>query len=424
MGFCLPYKDKNKKSDKPLFRQIIELIPKQTLLNSVDRYKTDKGCRTYKTYDQLVSMMFGQLNKCHSLREITIGLGVDEKLLRDMGLNQSPAKSTMSDGNEKRNWEVYQDIYLRLINYYKDVFTKRPEYKEIKEIEGKNIKLVDASIMSVCLNLFEWAEYRTAKGGIKLHMSLDEKTMLPEFVNITKAKVSDRRGIDDFRYAKDTIVVDDRGYHDFILFAQRIADENIFVTRGKSNTVYESVKELDLPDDTDQHILKDEIIYLTGSKAKEAGIADEKLRRVVFYHEETDRKTGEVKSKAVSLITNNLTWSANVIAELYKRRWYIETFFKLLKQNLQVKNFLGTSENACKSQIFIALICYFLLELIRRTMSNIKHRFGHFVTLIRICILRYDQLPYIVNDIRTIVKTAHKYEKKRSLDKQLSFSFG
>jgi hypothetical protein len=423
MGYINTHKN-TKKSEKPLLGQILNLIPKHILINSADKFKSNKSCRTYKMYDQLVSMMFGQLNKCHSLREISIGLGSDEKLLRDIGLEQSPAKSTMSDGNEKRNWEVYQEIYTRLIKYYGNVFRKRPEYKHIKEIEGKNIKLIDASIMSVCLSLFEWAEYRTAKGGIKLHTSLDEMTMLPEIINITEAKVSDHRGVDAFRYPKDTIVVDDRGYFDFKLFVLRIEDGNILVTRMKSNTVFETIEELDLPEDTDQHILKDELIYLKGNKAKDAGLDKIKMRRVTFILEETDRKTGKTKSKAVSLISNNLTWPASVIAELYKRRWYIETFFKLMKQNLQIKNFLGTSENACKSQIFIALICYFLLELVRRTMSNIKHRFGHFVTLIRICLLRYDLLEYIVNDIRTVVKKVKKYEKKYRDDKQFVFNFG
>ena len=419
----IPVHKNTKKSDTPLLGQLINLIPNQILVNSADKFKSDKSCRTYKMYDQLISMMFGQLNKCHTLREITIGLGGDEKLLRDIGLSQSPAKSTMSDGNQKRNWEVYQDIYHRLLTYYKGVFRNRAEYKRIKEIEGKNVKLVDASIMSVCLNLFSWAKYRTAKGGIKLHTSLDERTMLPELINITEAKVSDRRGVDEFRYPKDTIIVDDRGYYDFKLFALRISDGNILVTRMKSNTVFESVEKLDLPDDTEEHILSDEIISLTGVKAKEAGISDTKFRRVVFRHDEKDRKTGEVKSKEIPLITTNFDWPASVVAELYKRRWYVETFFKLMKQNLQIKTFIGTSENACKSQIFIALICYLLLELIRRSMSNIKHRFGHFVTLIRICLLKYDLLEYIINDIRTVVKKTKKYEKNSKKDTQRSFNF-
>lgn len=411
-----------KKSEIPLFGQLLELIPKHILLTSIDKYKSDKHCSSYKTYDQLVSMMFGQLNKCTSYREICIGLSGDEKFLRDINLCQSPARSTMSDGNAKRNYEVFSDIYQRLISHYSTVFRKRAEYKEIKEIEGKSVKLVDATVMSVCLSLFEWASYRTAKGGIKAHVSLDEKTMLPEIINISEARLSDRRGVDGFRYPKDTIVVDDRGYFDFKLFKQRIEDENTFVTRMKSNTIFEHIEELDLPDDKDFEILKDEVIRLSSLTSIEAGLADQKMRRVSVYFEEIDRKTKEKKVKVISLITNNLDWEASVIAELYKRRWYIETFFKLIKQNLQIKNFLGTSENACKSQIFIAIICYFLLELVRRTSVKTKHRFGHFVTLIRVCLMKYDLLEYIINDLRLVVQKVHNYEKNKN-DAQLSLSF-
>ena len=407
-----------KKSDTPLFKQLIDLIPRYILTTSINTYQTDKYCSTYKTYDQLVALMFGQLNKCTSHREICIGLGGDEKFLRDIGLTQSPARSTMSDSNAKRNCKVFSDIYHKLVKHYGHVFSKRPGYKEIKEIEGKNIKLVDATIMSVCLNLFQWASYRTAKGGIKAHVSLDEKTMLPEIINITEAKISDRRGVDNFRYPQDTIVVDDRGYFDFALFKQRIEDKNIFVTRMKSNTSYDEIEELDLPDDRDFEILKDEIIKLNSITAVEKEMSNTELRRVAIYFEETDRKTKTKKHKVISLITNNLDWDASVIAELYKRRWYIETFFKLMKQNLQVKNFLGTSENACKSQIYVALICYFLLELIRRTATKTTHRFGHFITLIRVCLMKYEVLEYIVNDIRTVVKKVNNYNKQQD-DKQI-----
>jgi len=412
-----------KKSETPLFKQLLDLIPKHILTTSIDKYKSDKNCSKYKTYDQLVSMMFGQLNKCTSHREICIGLGGDEKILRDLNLCQSPARSTMSDGNAKRNYEVFSDIYQKLLTYYGNVFSKRPEYKEIEEIKGKSIKLVDATVMSVCLNLFDWAKYRTAKGGIKAHVSLDEKTMLPEIINITEAKLSDRRGVDSFRYPKDTIVVDDRGYFDFSLFKQRIDDDNIFVTRMKSNTIVDQIKELDLPEDKDFHILKDEIVKLSSITAIESGISDYELRRVSVYFEEMDRKTNKIKPKVIELITNNQDWSASVIAELYKRRWYIETFFKLLKQNLQIKNFLGTTENACKSQIYIAIITYFLLELVRRTATKVNHRFGHFVTLIRVCLMRYDLLEYIINDIRTVVKKVTNYKKEKPDDqKSINFS--
>lgn len=408
----LPVHKNTKKSDKPLLKQILELIPRHLLLDSIRQNQSDKGCSAYMTYDQLVAMTFGQLNKCNSLREISLGLSVDEKLIRDLGLKQSPAKSTMSDGNSNRDWKVYEHLYFSLIAYYKDVFKQQPEYKEIEEIEGKSIKLVDATIMSVCLSLFDWAKYRTAKGGIKAHVSLDEKTMLPDLINITEAKVSDRRGVDDFTYAKDTIVVDDRGYFDFRLFLKRIDDENIFVTRIKSNTSYESAYEFELPDDKDFEILKDEVIHLSGKQAIETGINKVPLRKIAVIVEETDRKTKKKRIKTIELITNNLSWEAATIVELYRRRWLIETFFKLLKQNLQIKNFLGVNENSNKSQIFISLITYFLVELIRRSISKLNHRFGHFITIIRVCLLHYKVLQYVANDIQIVVKKARQYDSK------------
>jgi uncharacterized protein (UPF0248 family) len=387
-----------KKSDIPLFGQILKLIPKSLIIKCVDIYKSDKHCSAYKTYDQLVSLLFGQLNKCLSLREMTMGLGLSPESIKDIGLLQSPAKSTMSDGNAKRDYRVFELLYKELLKHYRAVYIRTPEYKVIDEIKGKNIKLIDATVMGVCLNLFSWAKFRTAKGGIKAHVSLDEATMLPEMVNITEAGLSDRRGADNFRYEADTIVVDDRGYFDFKLFMQRITDKNHFVTRIKDNTVYESVTEKELTDKNSDAIIKDEVILLTGTAAVQAGLNEIPLRRVAVYIEKDDR--------TIVLITNQLDWSADTIAELYKRRWSIEVFFKLIKQNLQIKTFVGTNANSCKSQLYAGLISYFLLELIRRVISKVRHRFGHFATLIRVCLMHYNGLAYVVNEIKDVVKKA------------------
>lgn len=393
-------KKAGKKSDSPLFGQIIKLIPRHLLIKCVDMYHSDKHYSAYKTYDQLVALLFGQLNKCLSLREITMGLGLTPETIKDLALAQSPAKSTMSDGNAKRDYRIFEMLYQELIKHYRTIFAKTPEYKVIDEIKGRNIKVIDSTTMSVSLNLFNWAKFRTAKGGIKAHVSLDEAMMLPEMVHITEAGVSDRRGADNFRYEPDTIVVDDRGYFDFKLFMQRIADQNHFVTRIKDNTLYESVIEKELTAENSAAIIKDEIILLTSPTAKQAGLSELKLRRTAVYIEKDDR--------TVVLITNQLDWSADTIAELYKRRWNIETFFKLIKQNLQIKTFVGTNQNACKSQLFVALIAYFLLELIRRAISKVRHRFGHFATLIRICLMHYTGLDYVVNEIKDVVKKARE----------------
>ena len=210
-------------------------------------------------------------------------------------------------------------------------------------------------------------------------------------VNITPAKLHDRYGLSQLIFPKNTIIVEDRAYFDFELMLNRIHADNIFVTRIKTNTVYQSIEELDLPDETDQDILKDEIITITGDKAIKTGISEKQLRLVSVYKED--------ENKVIQIISNQLTWTARTIADLYKKRWDIELFFKALKQNLQVKTFIGTSENAVTSQIYIALICYLLLELIKRTIAKTTHAFSNFVEKIRICLPFYLSLDYVCNQI-------------------------
>jgi hypothetical protein len=237
--------------------------------------------------------------------------------------------------------------------------------------------------------MFDWAKFRTAKGGVKAHTCLDVELMLPDVVNISEAKVHDRHGLEQMIFPQNTIIVEDRAYFDFTLMLNRIAAKNTFVTRIKANTVYETIEELDLPDGKNEHIVKDEIIRLTSAKAKESGIYEQKLRLVHVYKED--------ENKIIEIITNNLDWDALTISELYKKRWDIELFFKALKQNLQVKTFVGTSENAVKSQIYIALITFLLLELIRRTIAKKEPAFSNFVEKIRISLCFYLSLDYVCN---------------------------
>lgn len=387
---------RNKNNNKPVIRQILDLVPHWLFQSCINTYKTNKGCSKYKTYDQFVALIFGQLNKCQSLSDISTGVGVSEVFIKDLGLLQSPARSTMSDGNKKRNYQVFESLYYRLLSHYKSVLKKHHNTHIIKEIKDKTIKLIDSSTIALCLSMFNWAEFRTAKGGIKLHTSWDAHLMIPDVVNITEAKVHDRYGLDQLVYPKDTVIVEDRGYFDFNLMLNRIKGKNIFVTRIKTNTVYETIEELELPNDIDQNILKDEIIRLNSKKAKEIGISEHKLRLVHIYKED--------ENKAIAVITNQLDWSYNTIAQLYKKRWDIELFFKSLKQNLQVKTFWGTSENAVKSQIFVALISYLLLELIKRTMVKGSIAFSNLTEKIRFCLYHYLTLDYVCNQVREGVR--------------------
>ena len=379
---------RNKNNNKPVIRQVIDLIPPHLLRCSINKFRSDKYCHKYKTYDQLVALLFGQLCKCSTLEDISVGIGVSETFIKDLGLEQSPAKSTMSDGNKNRNYQVFEHLYSELLKYYSHSLSKYANQPIVEEVKDKTILIRDSSTISLCLSMFDWAKFRTAKGGIKIHTQWDEAMMLPNLVNISEAQVHDSKGFEQVVFPKGTIILEDKGYWDFSVIKARIKSDNTFVTRIKENTVYEVIEELELPEHEDQHILKDELIHLTGTKSIAIGLETETLRRVVVYHEE--------RNTVLEIISNNLEWKASTIGALYKRRWDIETFFKLLKQNLNVKTFVGTSPNAVKSQIYVALITYLLLELLRRVKAKGKTAFSNFVEKIRICLCYYLTLDYVI----------------------------
>jgi len=384
---------RTKNNSKPLARQIIDLIPFWILNSCIKAHQANKGCWRYKTYDQLAALIFGQLNKCFTLQDISTAIGVNMTFIADLGLTQSPARSTMSDGNKKRTYKVFEMLYIKLLSHYKNVLLKQHCSHIIEEIKAKTIKIIDSTTITLCLSLFDWADFRTAKGGIKIHTCWDEALMLPEYVCISEAKVHDSKGLENNIFKAGTIIVEDRAYFDFSLMLARIKADNVFVTRIKENTVYETIQELDI----DMHeqkkiVLLDEHIRLTSQKAIKTGISQHTLRKVTVYDEQKD--------EWIDIITNNLEWSSETIAELYKRRWDIELFFKALKQNLQVKTFTGTSENAVKSQIYVAMICYLLVELIRRNICKTSQAFSNFCERIRICFTYYLSLDYVCNNIK------------------------
>lgn len=291
---------RSKNNKKPVIRQVLDLIPTFILRNSIRKYQSDKGCHKYKTYDQLVALSFGQLAKCYTLSDISCGLSISSTFMLDLGLKQNPVKSTMSDGNKNRDYRVFEDIYYQLIKYYGRTLTDKRERLVIEQVKNENIKLVDSSIVSLCLNLFDWAKFRTAKGGLKIHTVWDDTLGLPDYINITEAKLHDSKGLIGRIFPKGTIVVEDRAYFDFELFKKRIDAKNIFVTRLKSNILYESIEELDLPDDRDQNILKDELIKFTSKDALKAGLESQIFRLVTVYKED--------ENKVILLITNQTDW--------------------------------------------------------------------------------------------------------------------
>lgn len=280
----------SKNTNKPLIGQILDLIPAHILTAEIAKHQSDKGKSTYKTRDQLVALTFGQLNKCYTLSDISCGLSISSTFLSDLQLKQSPAKSTMSDGNKIRHYSVFKNLYSNLLRYYKHSLKAKHQSHIIDEIQNHKIKIIDSTTISMCLSLFNWAKYRTAKGGLKIHTVWDDQLGLPEMVNITEAKIHDSKGLQQNIFPKNTIIIEDRAYFDFSLILGRIRSQNTFVTRIKSNTLYESLEERDLPDEKDHDILKDEIIVLTSKKAVEGGIDQEKLRLVTVYKEEATKR--------------------------------------------------------------------------------------------------------------------------------------
>jgi hypothetical protein len=250
---------RSKNTNLPLFGQILALIPPHLLQTVIHKHQSNKGCSKYKTFDQLVALIFGQLNKCYTLSDISCGLSISSTFLNDIGLKQSPAKSTMSDGNKNRTFEVFESLYYRLLSYCKETLKLRYQSHIIEEIKNHTVKLIDSTTISLCLSLFDWAKFRTAKGGLKIHTVWDDQLGLPDMVNISEAKVHDRYGFLNNVFDKATIIVEDRGYFDFALMLARIKAENIFVTRIKDNTVFETVAEKLLPTGEDDDIIKDEI---------------------------------------------------------------------------------------------------------------------------------------------------------------------
>lgn len=381
-----------KNSRKPLLGQILDLIPSSIIKKAVASHRSDRYSKSYRTYDQLVALLFGQLNKCHTLRDIVIGFNISRDFLQDVGLQQSPARSTMSYGHKRRDWRVFEEIFSHTLSYYTRLFSRTAHYKSIKELSGKIIHIVDSTTISLCLNLFEWATFRTAKGAIKIHTQLDEESELPVVVHISEGKVHDKKGIAHLSIQDGSVLIDDRGYYDFDAFVDYIKRDITFVTRIKSNADFREGKNDTLSqEDENMGIKASKRISMRGNKAFESTLSDHELRLVTVWDEKNQ--------KELHILTNNLDWSAQVIAELYKRRWKIELFFKALKQNLQVKTFVGTSENAVKSQIYVALLAYVLLEFIRRYISEVGHAFKQFVNLIRICLMKYQGLRYVVNKI-------------------------
>lgn len=352
-----------------LFSQIIAKLDRSQFNKLVQNKKTDKHNKGYNSWTHLVSMLFCQFAKSQSVRDISNGLRSATGNLNHLGVEKAPSKSTVSYQNKNRDYTLFKDYYYCLL----ESLGQQAAFKQVKFRIKSKIFLLDSTTISLCLSLFDWAKYKTAKGAVKMHTLLDYDGNLPAYVNITDGKTADNKGAYDVPLHKGSVIVADRFYNDFSLLNVWDSNGVFFVVRHKENLQYRSVKELELPEKGQQHVMVDELIELTTpASIKKYGNT---LRRVAVWDEKNQQ--------TIELITNQMRWAASTISELYKSRWMVEIFFREIKQNLHIKSFVGTSENAVMIQIWTALITILVLKALK-AMAQYNWHLSNLVAFIRL----------------------------------------
>jgi hypothetical protein len=309
---------------------------------AVKSHQADKGVRTLSTFDFFKLMVYGQLSACYSVREIENSLLANSSKLYHAGLPQLK-RSTFCDAMERRDCHVFEDVFYAAVDKAQGIAGK------MKKLFKNPLRIIDASVISLCLKRFDWAAYRKAKGAVKLHLSLDGDTLMPYDAYLSTGKVHDVKGMAELCDESGVIYVLDRGYVDYKSLYSIELQGSTFVTRMKSNGAFKRIK--NNPHEKNGSIISDVLIQLTGSKTKK--LYPKPIRKVKYYDAEYHH--------TYEFITNDVEMGAQEIADIYKRRWQVELFFKWIKQNLKIKSFWGTSENAVYSQIWVALIISVLL---------------------------------------------------------------
>jgi len=332
-----------------VFAQFLRLLPRYEFQRIVEKYNGDYRTKHFKCWHQLVCMMFAHIRQENSLRDIDVALNAHARKLYHIGLQQCP-KSTLADANERRDYRIYEEFAKSLMHH------ARREYAHTTlAIDVDNaVYALDASVIDLTLSLFPWAKFRKTKGAIKLHAMIDLRGNIPAFLTITDGKVHDVKAAPQVPIEADGIYVVDRGYVDFAWLWSIHQTHAFFVTRLKTSIKWTRV--LSHPVNKSLGLRADQEILVASTRLRK--LYPERLRKV-SYRDETQGRT-------LVFLTNNFTLPAETIAALYKARWEIELFFKWIKQNLRVKTFYGTSPNAVKTQIWIAMIVYLVLAILKQ----------------------------------------------------------
>jgi hypothetical protein len=360
---------------KFIFSQIMGIVSHKVFNACVNRYKGDYKSKHFSCWKQFLCMAFGQLTHRESLSDTVLCLHANAGKLYHLGIGQAIAKSTLSNANESRDHRIFSEIAMILIEEAKSLYLNESDL----EVDLKNnVFAIDASIIDVCLSAFSWAKFRSTKGGVKVHVQLDLKTAIPEFIQITPASVHEVNVLDNIVFQPDSFYVLDRGYTAFDKLYQIHRAKAFFIIRAKDNLNFSRISSK--PSENANGVICDQTIRLNGFYAlKDFPV---RMRRIKFYDAENDR--------FLVFLSNNFELKATEIAQLYKHRWKIELFFKWIKQHLKIQSFWGRSENAVKIQIWIAISVYVLVAIAKKKFY-LKQSLYEILQVVSICI--FDKVP-------------------------------
>jgi FOG: Transposase and inactivated derivatives len=338
---------------KLVFAQAMDHLPLHTLRRCIQRYNGNRHVKRFSCQDQYRCMAFAQLTYRESLRDIEACLNAQSNKLYHMGIRSRIARSTLAEANEKRDWRIYADFAQSLIQIARRLYADEDLGLEL----DNTVYALDASTIDLCLSVFPWAHFRQTKAAIKLHTLLDLRGNIPSFIHISDGKLHDVNVLDLLLPEAGAFYVMDRGYTDFERLYQLHQASAFFVIRAKSNLKFRRI--YSHPVDKETGLRCDQTVALTGFYT--AQYYPDRLRRIKYYDAETDKR--------LVFLTNNFNIPAITIAELYRYRWQVELFFKWIKQHLRIKSFFGTSENAVKTQVWIAVSVYVLVAIIKKRLN-------------------------------------------------------
>ncbi len=408
-------KDFNNFVGQPLFNQIINYLPENEIRNIVYASNSDKYYKHFKTKDQLILMLFGVFSKCNSMNELCAGFTCLDGKLKYLGLKSSYAKSTAGDGLRERNHTVFQKIYFAVKDHSKKFLSvSQKEYHKLKKLF-----IIDSTTISLFTNIMKGVGRNCKgdgkkKGGLKVHVSLDAHSETPDFVIITSANRHDKNFLKSLKLEPYSVVVFDKAYYDFKIYSEWTKENISFVGRLKTNAKYDEIEVLYENKITDKckGVLKDSKINL---KFSENGEEKTLTIRKVNYIDD--------KGKKFNFISNNFSLTSLEIANLYKKRWIIETLFKQIKQNFQLKYFYSETENGIKTQVWCTLIAHILL-LIVNAIANVKKAFSTVCTIVRIHLISLKDIIWLIrNNNRTYLKNNRKNKPPPKIE-NLELNFG